>query len=251
MLKTVNLALVILKMFTREKNVWGGRELAAEMGLNHTNVYRILETLERNGFVSKDPITKQYKLGSVVWELGTVFYENLNIQEMINPHLQELCDQTGESVFFTVLDGEDTLLLTVIEPENKVRFPVSPGSRAPLYAGASYRSILAHLSEERIEQVLQGDLVKYTENTMTDPEELRKDLQLIRKSGYAISHSEYTPDVVAMAVPLIVEEEVFGSLTVAGPSYRIDEEKHSQFIPLLLQTRNAILWNMKKYSLSL
>lgn len=251
MLKTVNLALVILKMFTREKSVWGGRELAAEMGLNHTNVYRILETLERNGFISKDPLTKQYKLGSAVWELGSIFYENLNVQEMINPHLQELSDQTGESVFFTVLDGDDTLMLTVIEPENKVRFPITPGSRAPLYVGASYRAILAFLPEERIEEVLQGELVKYTENTMTDPDELRKNLQLIRKNGYAVSHNEYTPDVVAMAVPLIINNEVIGSVTVAGPSYRIDDGQYSTFIPLLQQTRDAILYNMQKYNLAL
>ncbi|WP_153723570.1 IclR family transcriptional regulator [Sporosarcina cascadiensis] len=251
MLKTVNLALVILKMFTRKKSVWGGRELAAEMGLNHTNVYRILETLERNGFISKDPITKQYKLGSAVWELGTVFYENLNVQEMINPHLQELCDQTGESVFFTVLDGDDTLMLTVIEPENKVRFPITPGSRAPLYVGASYRSILAYLSDERIEKVLSGEMVKFTDKTKTDPDELRKELQLIKKNGFAMSQSEYTPDVVATAVPLIIDGEVLGSLTVAGPSYRIDQEQQSSFIPHLRKTRDAILCNMQKYNLAL
>ncbi|MBY0223704.1 IclR family transcriptional regulator [Sporosarcina aquimarina] len=251
MLKTVNSALAILKMFTREKTVWGGRELAAEMGLNHTNVYRILETLERNGFVSKDPITKQYKLGSAVWELGTIFYENLNVQEMINPHLQKLCDQTGESVFFTVLDGNETLMLTVIEPENKVKFPVTAGSRAPLYVGASYRSILAHLPENKIEDILQGELIKYTENTMTNPDDLRRDLQQIRNNGYAISHNEYTPDVVAMAVPLIIDGDILGSLTVAGPSYRINKTQQSEFIPLLQQTRDTVQWNMKKYNLTL
>lgn len=251
MLKTVNLALVILKMFTREKNVWGGRELANEMGLNHTNVYRILETLEKNGFVSKDSITKQYKLGSAVWELGSIFYENLNVQEMINPHLQELCEKTGESVFFTVLDGNDTLMLAVAEPENKVKFPVEPGSRAPLYVGASYRSILAFLPEYRIEEVLTGQLVKYTKNTMVDPETLRKELNLIRSNGYAISTGEYTPDVVATAVPLIIDGEVLGSLTIAGPTYRIGENQYQTFIPLLKQTRDSLSMNMQKYNLVL
>ncbi|UZM98740.1 hypothetical protein OL548_30835 [Lysinibacillus sp. MHQ-1] len=50
-------------MFTKEKPVWGGRELAMAMNMNHTNLYRILETFENNGFITKDPVTKKVLLG--------------------------------------------------------------------------------------------------------------------------------------------------------------------------------------------
>lgn len=58
MLKTLNLSIAVLKMFTKEKPIWGGRELAMAMNMNHTNLYRILETFENNGFITKDPVTK-------------------------------------------------------------------------------------------------------------------------------------------------------------------------------------------------
>ena len=251
MLKTVNLALEVLKMFTKDKPIWGGRELAHEMELNHTNIYRILETLERNGFISKDPITKQYSLGFVVWELGTTFYEGLNINSLVNPILEMLSENTGESVFLTVLDNKEAVTLTVVEPKNKVKFSVSAGSRAPLYVGASYRSILAYMPEESIENVINSGLVKHTAKTMTDPNDLRNELSLIRKHGWAESHGEYTPDVVALAVPLLIDNIIIGSITVAGPSYRMEDEQKSVSLPLLKQTRDEIEEVITRYNLKL
>lgn len=251
MLKTVNLALDVLKMFTREKPVWGGRELAHEMELNHTNIYRILETLERNGFVTKDPVSKQYALGSVVWELGTIFYEGLNISDLINPILERLSEITGESVFLTVLDKGEAVTLTVVEPKNKVKFSVSAGSRAPLYVGASYRSILAYMPDELREKVVTSDLVKYTERTMTDSTTLRNELSLIRKNGWAESEGEYTPDVIAIAVPLLIDHEIIGSITVAGPSYRMKDGQKDAALPLLYETRSEVVEVITKYNLKL
>lgn len=251
MLKTVNLALVVLKMFTREKPIWGGRELAHEMGLNHTNVYRILETLERNGFITKDPISKQYALGSVVWELGTIFYEGLNVSNLISPVLEKLSEHTGESIFLTILDNDQALTLVVIEPKNKVKFSVSAGSRAPLYVGASYRSILAFMPEEAIEKIIANGLVKYTATTMADATELRNELSVIRQNGWAESQGEYTPDVVALAVPLLVNNTIIGSVTVAGPSYRMEEEQKKSYLPLLQQTRDEVVGIISRYNLKL
>jgi len=131
MLKTLDLALKVLKMFTREKPVWGGRELANEMGLNHTNIYRILETLEKNRFILKDKDTKKYSLGYATWEVGMIRYESLNVTSLIRPIMEKHRDRTGESSFLTVLDKDEAVTLDGVEPENKVKFSVSAGRRAP------------------------------------------------------------------------------------------------------------------------
>ncbi|OUM90089.1 MAG: IclR family transcriptional regulator [Caldibacillus debilis] len=251
MLKTLNAALKVLKMFTREKPVWGGRELANELNMNHTNVYRILETLEKNGFVKKDKVTKKYSLGYAVWELGMIMYDSLHSRDLIRPLLEELRDQTGESVFLIVLDNKEAVTLEVVEPENKVKFSVSAGSRAPLYVGASYRSILAFTSEEFIESVISDGLTKYTDRTMTDPDELRKELKKIRKQGWAISQGEYTEEVIAIAVPLFSNDEVIGSITVSGPVYRMTEEKIEAYLPLLMETRDKVANTIQRYQLKL
>lgn len=236
-------------MFTKEKPVWGGRELANELGMNHTNIYRILETFEKNRFIIKDAETKKYSLGYALWELGSIMYETLNISQLIRPILKELCEKTGESVFLTKLDRDEAVTLEVLEPENKVKFSVSAGSRAPLYVGASYRSILAFLPEEAQESIIEAGLVKYTKTTMTDPQELRAELKRIRKQGWAESKGEYTEDVIAIAVPLFNEEDVVGSITVSGPIYRMTDDKRKEYLPLLKAARDETAETMKRYKL--
>ncbi|WP_409274091.1 IclR family transcriptional regulator [Neobacillus sp. SCS-31] len=251
MLKTLDLALKVLKMFTKERPVWGGRELANEMGLNHTNIYRILETLEKNRFISKDKVTKKYSLGYATWELGMIMYESLNVSNLIRPILERLRDKTGESIFLTVLDRDEAVTLDVVEPENKVKFSVSAGSRAPLYVGATYRTILAYMPEDFIDSVIHSDLVKYTKTTMTDPDELKAELQHIRERGWAQSRGEYTWDVVAVAVPLFDRGEIIGSVTVSGPVYRMTEEKIKEYVPVLMETREEIASVIERYQLKL
>ncbi len=236
-------------MFTREKPVWGGRELANELGMNHTNIYRILETFEKNRFITKDEVTKKYSLGYATWELGIIMYESLNIQKLIRPILEQLMEKTGESIFLTILDRDEAVTLEVLEPENKVKFSVSAGSRAPLYVGASYRSILAFLPEEFVESVIEIGLVKYTKTTMTDPDILRAELEKIREQGWAESQSEYTEDVIALAVPLFDDKEIIGSLTVSGPVYRMSDENIQKYLPQLKEARDEVAQVIQRYQL--
>lgn len=251
MLKTLDLALKIIKMFTKEKMEWGGRELANELKMDHAKIYRILETFEANNFVSKDPVTKKYTLGYSVLELGMIKYESLNLKELISPILERLSNDTGESTFLTALYKEEGVTLEAIEPKNKVKFSVSVGSRAPLYVGASYRSILAFMPEEYINDYLEKtELKSYTDRTMTDPKKLIAELKRINQDGWAISHGEYTPDIIAIAVPLFDKAKgVIGSITVSGPAYRMSDEKINEFLILLRKTRDEVTDIIEKYQL--
>ncbi|MFD1039362.1 IclR family transcriptional regulator [Virgibacillus byunsanensis] len=247
MLKTLSLALEVLKMFTKDKPTWGGRELAAEMNQNHTKVYRILETLDNHKFLIKNKETKKYSLGFAVWELGNTLSENFHMKELIHPILKKLSDCTNESTFLTILDGEEGLTFEAVEARTTVRFSVSVGSRTPLYAGASYRSILAHMPTEFIESYLEKQFTRYTEKTMVDREVIKEDLRLIRENGYASSEGEYTEDVIAVAIPIFHKEMIIGSLTVSGPQYRITDEHIKLFITELLEAKKELKKVIEKY----
>lgn len=234
------MSLEVLKMFTKDKPSWGGRELAAKLNENHTKIYRILETLEKHRFLIKNKETKKYSLGFAVWELGNTFTTNFNINEAIHPFLEKLSHSTNESVFLTILDGEEGLTFDAVEGGNNVRFSVSIGSRTPLYAGASYRAILAHMPEAFIEQYLMKSLIKYTDKTMIDADAIRNNLISIRQNGFAVSEGEYTKDVIAVAIPIFIKGIVIGSLTISGPVYRIEDEQIQKFVTELKDIKNDL-----------
>ncbi|MGX2961644.1 IclR family transcriptional regulator [Peribacillus sp. JNUCC 23] len=253
MLKTVDVALTVIQMFTKNEPEWSGSELAHKMNLDHAKIYRILETFESRNFLQKDPITKKYSLGFAAWELGMAMYDRLNVKEFIQPILEELFQQTEESVFLTLLDKDEAVTFEAIEPDNKVKFSVTVGSRAPLYVGASYRSILAFMSEEFINSYLtKSELKQYTEKTMTNPEEIKRDLNKIRQQGWAVSEGEYTPDIIAIAVPVFDQHnKIIGSLTISGPIYRMTEEKRSEFISLLEKANRKLADVIYKFPLKI
>lgn len=247
MLKTLSLALEVIKMFTKEKPSWGGRELAAELNENHTKIYRILETLEKHKFLRKSPETKKYSLGFAVWELGNTLSENLHIKTLIHPILEKVSETTNESVFLTLLDGEEGLTFDAVEASATIRFSVSIGSRTPLYTGASYRAILANMSQEFIDDYLARTLIKYTDKTMTNPIKLKQELAHILQHGFAVSEGEYTADVVAVAVPIFVKQRIIGSLTVSGPKYRIGPEHVDHFVEELRIAKAELQVIFEKY----
>jgi DNA-binding IclR family transcriptional regulator len=251
MLKTLSSALDILKMFTREKPEWGGRELATHLQENYTKIYRILETLVNHNFLAKDPHTKKYSLGYAILELGMIKNEGINVKQVINPILEKLSIETDESVFLTVLDKDQARILDAVETKNTVKFSVTIGSTAPLYAGASYRSILAFMPEDFIEAILVPEnLHKFTEHTITNPDELKAELQKIRDQGWAISQGEHSKDVMAIAVPLFIKNKIIGSLTVSGPIYRITDEKIKTFLDELLKAKDEVEEIGEKYQLT-
>ncbi|HLQ40402.1 MAG TPA: IclR family transcriptional regulator [Tetragenococcus sp.] len=248
MLKTVDQALKILMMFNKETPYWRTNELADQLSMNKATVYRMLETLRINDFLVKNEKNKTYHLGVAAWELHLMAYDQLNIKEILMEPLQQLFKQTEESVFFTLRKGIQGITMIVIEPQNKVKFSVETGSRAPLYVGASYHSILAYQKPEIIDRIIKQGLQKYTPLTITDPEVLKKVLADVRENGYAMSKGEYTPDTITLAVPIrSSNKEINSSLTVSGPTYRFDQAKQDKVLPLLFETKKKVEQLISRY----
>lgn len=250
MLKTVDQALKILMMFNKETPRWRTNELADQLAMNHATIYRILETLRENNFLVKDERNKTYRLGVAAWELHLMAYDQLNIKEILADPLQQLFEQTEESVFFTLRDGLQGITMLVIEPQHKVKFSVETGSRAPLYVGASYHSILAFQPPEFIDQVISHGLQGFTPLTITDPAELLDVLAEVRGKGYAMTKGEYTPDTITLAVPIeSADGKINSSLTVSGPTYRFTKAKQKSVLPELLKTKEKVEQLIKKYEI--
>src|SRR5699024_4098051 len=247
MLKTVSLSLEILKMFTNEKTSWKTKDLAAQINENQTKVYRILETLKNNNFLIKDYDEKTYSLGTAIWEISNSLNDNFYMKQFIHPILQLLRDRTGESVFLTMLDNKEALTIDAVESETAVKHAVSVGSRTTLHNGASYRSILAYMPSEFINIYLSQTLIKYTDNTMVDPSKIKKELEKIKKKGYAISKGEFTEGVIATAIPIFYNKEIKGTLTVSGLEFRITNKQIDYFIKELLYAREQINHITQKY----
>jgi DNA-binding IclR family transcriptional regulator len=112
------------------------------------------------------------------------------------------------------------------------------GVSFPLYAGASSKILLAYQEDSYVESFLKKvHLVRLTQNTITDPAQLRKELKTIRKQGHSFSDQEADPGARAIGAPIFDHRgKIVAGLSIAGPRDRINEKNMVRLIRLLKET---------------
>lgn len=225
-LTSVKNAMKILKCFSLAEPERRVSELAKELGLSKSTVSRILSTLASEGFVIKNPKDQSYKLGLTVLTLGGVVTSQLDVHKEATPVLNDVVAKTGETAHLAILDGLDTIYIHKRECSHPVRLLSHVGRRNPAYCTSSGKVLLAFNGEEIVEEVIQNGLKKYAKNTITDPDQLRKELKMIRKQGYATSSEEITEGTRSVAAPIRDwKGKVVSALTVVGPIQRMQDYK--------------------------
>jgi DNA-binding IclR family transcriptional regulator len=215
-------------------------EISESVGLPLSSTYKYLSIMKECRFVEHDRSLEKYKLGMKLFELGGAVQHQLAIDRIAHPYLEELSNRIEETVVLNVIDGNSTVYLESLVPESRragVVLSLRRGYRHPLHAGAAGKILLAYQPEERIEQYIASQqLEKFTENTIVDPDKLKKHLKAIRKAGYAFSEEEITPGFTALAAPIFDHKgDIIAGLFVFGPVQRIVSQEKEKIVKLILE----------------
>jgi DNA-binding IclR family transcriptional regulator len=239
-------AIDILDLFNIGSIDYSAKEISAKLFLPLSTTYKYLEVLSNRQLLSKNTITKKYRLGPMVFRLGRAFTENIDFLEIAKPRLKSLAKSSSETVMITLIDGWDATCLDKIEPQRLIRLSIERGRRLPLHAGASSRILLAFQSDEFIEKYIRTQSLKpLTKNTIINPNRLRRELKTVREKGVAISDSEVDSSAKAISAPIFdADEMLVAGLTVAGPSERINDELMTSLIEQVRQVARSISYDL-------
>ena len=234
-IRAVDRALNVLLCFSRDTPELTMTQIAEKVGLNKSTVHRLLATLERKRFLERDPITGLYKLGVRILQMAYLTLETHDLRKLASPYLRRLCKQHGETVNLAILDETDVLFLDVNESPKRVKLAASIGQRLPAFSTASGKAILAYLPVEEVRKILASGMPQHTQYTITSPELFFEDLTQIRQQGFAISTQEYEEGINAISAPILDSGGYpIGSISIAGPSYRLPREKMIEISPTIL-----------------
>jgi IclR family KDG regulon transcriptional repressor len=202
-------------------------ELCRRTGLHKSTVYGILNTLEAHRLVSRNPVTKRYRLSYGLLELGNAVLAWMDLRRMARGAIEELWRQTGETVVLHLLDPQGSLIVDREESPHELKVAAPIGKRLPPFAGAVYKVFLASLPDEEVSRLLRGaHLPRFTPRSITDPEVYLREIQRVRRLGYAIDDEEYLPAVRAASAPILDPEgNPIASLSVVGVSVRMDTRR--------------------------
>jgi IclR family acetate operon transcriptional repressor len=233
--RAVDRALEILLAFTPTDNELSAGELLKRVDLSRPTLYRLLYTLEQSGFVLSVGDPQRFRLGPAVARLAHVWTSTQDIGALAQPMMQRLRAQTGETVALFVPQGMYRVCVAELPSNQPLSFKRGVGYSERVVLGASGRAILAHL--------LVGDdeLKEYAAGTKVDVSRYPKELEAIRKRGYATSRDELLQGAVAIAAPYFNGAgQVAGSIAVFGPSARVHAAEVDAFGKLLVEEARAL-----------
>ncbi|WP_301169681.1 IclR family transcriptional regulator [Brevibacillus nitrificans] len=224
-LETGDRILKILECFTLDKPEWGVSELSEHLQVYKSVAHRALVTLENRGFVKQNPVNQKYTLGIKLFELGMIVANQMNLRSIAKPIMEELCEQTNETVMLMIVDHLEGICIEKVESSQSVRYTSPMGKRVPLHAGATTKILMAYLPEDSIRQIIANGLQSYTKYTVCDPDELLRELAVIREQGYSISANDFSLGGMGIAVPIQdYTGNVVAGLSISGLELRMSKE---------------------------
>lgn len=223
--RSIKRAFDILEILRREKEPKSLAYLHQALGLPKTTLARILGTLEAEGFVERDSTLQKYFLGMKFFYYGHAVSERVTEKQVVGPVMKRIRDACLETVYIYILHKNRRLCVDYLPGKHSVRVMTYVGDESPLYVGAAGKVILAYFTGEELEKYFQEtDLVPFTPGSIVRRDLLKKELELVRQQGYAVSLGEKTSGVISVSAPLKdVKGRVRASLSIAAPLERQPE----------------------------
>lgn len=215
-------------------------ELSEAMDLPTSTAHVYLRTLEREGFVVRED--RRYRNGLRFLEYGGDARQRYEVYTASRRVMTELAVQTGERVGLGVEENGKRVLIDIEDGNQAVSDNIPIGEYTEMHWTGLGKCLLAHLPESRRTEVIEGsDLPRATENTITDPAALRRELARVREQGYAIENEERREGIRGVDVPILTPDgDVIGAIGLSGPVNRFDAAQLSEYLSLLRNKANIL-----------
>ncbi len=229
LVQTIERASWILDILGKSPQGLSFGELSEKAGFPKGTTHRLLTSLAYFDYVRQDSMTKNYHLGFKFVELGNRLLGQLDLRTEAHPYLIELAERTKETVHMVILDRNEALYIDKVDANDHaggLRMVSRLGSRIPTHCSAVGKAMLAFLPEEILASIVKDKgLPRRTENTITDYEELKKHLQLIREQNFAFDDEENEKGIKCVGAPIRGQSgNIEAAISISVPSIRIRTE---------------------------
>ena len=176
-------------------------EISRELEISKASVNRLLAVLLELKYLSFED--RKYSLGEKFYFFANKYERYTLIKNISRPYLEELSLKFKETFKLNILEDDKIRTIAKVESSDLVKIPVSENAIFPLHAGAASKLLICQLSNTKLDKLLEKTLPKYTENTITDREELKKELIKINIRKISFDNMEHSEKIKAVAVPVL------------------------------------------------
>ncbi|HYC36131.1 MAG TPA: IclR family transcriptional regulator [Usitatibacter sp.] len=227
-------ALRVLEEVASRKHPLAIHEIAAALDLPPPTAHRIVATLEKLGFLAREPGRRRVVEGTRLLHLGMDVLQAAAGSGARHEILAALAKKTGESCNLGIVSGGQVVYIDRVESQWPLGLRFEAGSRVPLHCTAIGKLMLSRMPESVLgAHLASGPLARYTSTTLTDPRRLRAELARIRRHGYSIDNQEFMSGVVCLAVPVEGprDGQACAGLAISAAQARLTLAGIKRFVP--------------------
>lgn len=241
MIQSLDRGIRILSILA-DKESMSIKEIAEYLQVDKSTASRLVDTLKLNDMVQKNQLTGKYKLGLRVLYLSESLKNSLNILLIAKPILQEVSEELKESIHLCTYNNGTAYIIDQVRSSKEYKLFANVGMIEPLHSSSVGKCILAFKTKDRIDEILKDyDFVKYTDNTITNKEDLLKELDIIRRQGFAEDNEEVAKGVSCIAAPVFdYRNTVKYSVGISGPTNNKTLREKQLYINKLIETARRI-----------
>ncbi len=223
----------------------GIMDLSTRLELHKSTVHRLLLSLTCMGYVKQDD-TGKYDLTFRIIELSEKVISRSDIVFIVHPLIVQLANDCRETVHFVQRRGTEVFYLDKVAPinpqESAIRMASQVGLTRPMYCSAVGKAILAEMRDEEIDFIWNHSIIeKKTEHTITTRSELIKEINEIRRNGYALDNEENELGVRCIAVCIRdLQGLPNNAFSISAPAVRMTDDRVKQLAEDILRTKEAI-----------
>jgi IclR family pca regulon transcriptional regulator len=233
--------LAVIRAFDAEHAELSLSDVARRTGITRAATRRFLHTLVALGYVSGDG--RLFRLTPRILELGFSYLSALSLPEVVQPHLESLSREVGESVSAAVLDGTDIVYVARVPTRRIMSVRITIGTRFPAYATSMGRVLLAGMTDAARDAAIEASALEpLTERTVASSDALVAELDRVRAQGWALVDGELEAGLRSVAAPVHGKDGAVAAAINVSSSATRDTVDHlvEEYVPRLLATAAAI-----------
>lgn len=222
--------------------------ISQETGITLSTTSKILDTLILLGHVRRDETGKRYALGATILQLANAAFMHFDIVRESHPALKHLHEYFGEIVHLGLFRDNNILYINKLTYASNNHQTLSKiGNTQPLYCSAMGKATLGTFDENVQKQYIDNiELVERTPYTITDPAELKRQIDESKRLGYAIDDRESEEGVFCVGAAIVnpIDRNHY-AFSISVPYYRLDEKMRSDMIAAVLKTKTIVEFQLE------
>ncbi|MDE5910465.1 MAG: IclR family transcriptional regulator [Lachnospiraceae bacterium] len=226
-------------------------EICQQMDMAKNSVLPILRTLVHRHYLSIDPVSGKYTIGSYAFQIGNAYLENFDTMKEIKRELQNITNACSETSHFATLKSGNAFYIAKADSPESIRMAAAVGLGLPAYSTGIGKALLTDCTLDDLMKLYPKGLRPLTPKTITDFDALAAQLNQAHSCGFSCEIEECEQNIRCLAVPLRKNGTIIAAISVAIPVYRYTPGKEELILYLLKNSKQRLEYIFQSINVSI